>query len=261
MKLHELFENTSFRTELLFEDVLRQNLMEKVRWSAKMLHRYHNYRRDENNLFLDSKEGGGLQGHAKTKASPYLMVTSGVEGRDFSPSIIGRAQPQIMALIKKAGLEDNFKGVRSHSLNLRGIKTHDPRIAAFYAQKFVEKSLIDPDGFVQDLRKLSTNSSHVPEVGDISQIEKNLEIATSQRNIPQVINDEIAAMKKTLSPEQRKKAMANGFNQTDLRKQIADIFGKEVNQQKGIRKGRGFHHETDPNQIRNVIHHYFHQFL
>jgi hypothetical protein len=64
-----------------------------------------------------------------------------------------------------------------------------------------------------------------------------------------------------LSPEQRKKAMANGFNQTDLRKQIADIFGKEVNQQKGIRKGRGFHHETDPNQIRNVIHHYFHQFL
>ena len=131
----------------------------------------------------------------------------------------------------------------------------------FLLRKFVEKSLIDPKGFVQDLRRLATDTSHIPEVGDISQIEKNLPRATSQRNIPQVISDEIAAIRKTLSPSQRKKIMANGFNKDELKRQVASIFSKEVNKQKGVRKGRGFHNDTDPGQIRNVIQHYIHQFL
>ena len=256
MKLYEIFG--SVRGQMLYEDVLAQHLMEKVTWSPAMLHKYKKYHRDENNLFLDTHN---LMGHAKTKASPYLMTTSGVEGKEFSPSIILRAQPELVELINKAGLYDHFRGIMNHSLNLRGVKERDPRIAAFYGQKFVDKVLSKPEEAIKDLRNLAQNSSYVPDVGNRSEVEMDKPKSTSTRNIPQVIDDEIAKMRKTLSPEQRQRIMANGFKQEELRKQIADIFGKEVAKKKGVTKGRGFHHETDPGQIRHVIQHYFHQFL
>lgn len=112
----------------------------------------------------------------------------------------------------------------------------------------------------KDLIRLAANRKFVPTVqGNVADA-KEQPASKSFRNIPQVVDDEIERMKKSLSPEQRKRIMNNGFKQEQLRRQVEKIFAQNL-EKRGILKGRGFEHETDPGQVRNVIQHYFHQFL
>lgn len=138
-------------------------LIEGVKWSSKM-HRLHMDKdMDDDNLYLDTSDNvtGAL---AANKESPYLYITNRGGSHGYHPVFLttapARADANARYETKLSNLKKVFNKARqsvglnkitTNSFDLVKLKFPDPKLAAYAAQKFVEKTLINPEQATKDL--------------------------------------------------------------------------------------------------------------